>query len=111
MLAPLGYVLSPQLLQLVHASPEVRAEALPYLRTMFVCSIGQLLYFMLAGALRAAGDARTPLRIGHVDHRAERRAQHGADPRARADSRRSARRARRSARRSPRRWPRASASG
>jgi putative MATE family efflux protein len=63
-LAPVGYLLSPQLLQLVHASPEVRAAALPYLRTMFVCSIGQLLYFMLAGALRAAGDARTPLRIG-----------------------------------------------
>jgi putative MATE family efflux protein len=63
-LAPLGYVLSPSLLQIVHASPEVRAAALPYLRTMFVCSLGQLLYFMLAGALRAAGDARTPLRIG-----------------------------------------------
>ena len=63
-LAPLGYVLSPALLELVHASPEVRAEALPYLRTMFVCSIGQLLYFMIAGALRAAGDARTGLRIG-----------------------------------------------
>jgi putative MATE family efflux protein len=63
-LAPLGYVLSPWLLELVHASPEVRAAALPYLRTMFVCSIGQLLYFMIAGALRAAGDARTGLRIG-----------------------------------------------
>jgi putative MATE family efflux protein len=63
-LAPIGYVLSPTLLQLVHASPDVRAAALPYLRTMFVCSIGQLLYFMLAGALRSAGDSRTPLRIG-----------------------------------------------
>jgi MATE family, multidrug efflux pump len=63
-LAPLGYVLSPWLLELVHASPEVRAAALPYLRTMFVCSIGQLLYFMIAGALRAAGDAKTGLRIG-----------------------------------------------
>jgi putative MATE family efflux protein len=63
-LAPLGYILSPALLELVHASPEVRAEALPYLRTMFVCSLGQLLYFMIAGALRAAGDARTGLRIG-----------------------------------------------
>ena len=63
-LAPLGYVLSPRLLRLVHASPEVQAAALPYLRTMFVCSIGQLLYFMLAGALRSAGDSRTPLRIG-----------------------------------------------
>src|SRR5262249_22632395 len=46
------------------ASPDVRAAALPYLRTMFVCSIGQLLYFMIAGALRAAGDARTGMRIG-----------------------------------------------
>src|SRR3954462_4282005 len=63
-LAPLGYLVSPSLLTLVHASPDVRAAALPYLRTMFVCSIGQLLYFMIAGALRAAGDARTGMRIG-----------------------------------------------
>jgi putative MATE family efflux protein len=63
-LGPIGYIVSPTLLSLVHASPEVRAAALPYLRTMFVCSIGQLLYFMIAGALRAAGDARTGLRIG-----------------------------------------------
>ena len=63
-LAPIGWIMSPRLLELVHASPEVRAEALPYLRTMFVASIGQLLYFMIAGALRAAGDARTGLRIG-----------------------------------------------
>ena len=63
-LAPIGYVISPSLLTLVHASPEVRAAALPYLRTMFVCSLGQLLYFMLAGALRAAGDAKTGMRIG-----------------------------------------------
>ena len=63
-LGPIGWVASPSLLELVHASPEVRAAALPYLRTMFVCSIGQLLYFMIAGALRAAGDARTGMRIG-----------------------------------------------
>ena len=48
----------------MHATPEVRAEALPFLRMMFVCSIGMLLFFMLGGALRAAGDARTPLRLG-----------------------------------------------
>src|SRR4051812_38831924 len=36
-LAPSGYFVSPALINLVHASPEVRA-ALPYLRTMFVCS-------------------------------------------------------------------------
>jgi putative MATE family efflux protein len=63
-MAPLGYVLSPSLLDLVHATPEVKAEALPFLRTMFVFSIGMLLFFMLGGALRSAGDARTPLRLG-----------------------------------------------
>jgi putative MATE family efflux protein len=63
-LGPIGWIISPKLLDLVHAAPEVRAAALPYLRTMFVCSIGQLLYYMIAGGLRAAGDARTGLRIG-----------------------------------------------
>jgi len=63
-LAPLGYVLSPKLLEIVNATPAVQAEALPFLRTMFVFSIGMLMFFMLGGALRAAGDARTPLRLG-----------------------------------------------
>jgi putative MATE family efflux protein len=63
-LAPLGYVLSPKLLDIVNATPAVQAEALPFLRTMFVFSIGMLMFFMLGGALRAAGDARTPLRLG-----------------------------------------------
>ena len=65
-LAPIGYVLAPGLLRLVNASPEVIAQALPFLRTMFLFSIGMLLFFMLGGALRAAGDARTPLRLGVV---------------------------------------------
>jgi putative MATE family efflux protein len=63
-LAPLGYVLSPMLLDLVNPTPAVRAEALPFLRTMFLFSIGLLMFFMLGGALRSAGDARTPLRLG-----------------------------------------------
>ncbi len=63
-MAPLGYVLAPRLLELVHATPAVQAQALPFLRTMFVFSIGLLLFFMLGGAMRAAGDARTPLRLG-----------------------------------------------
>src|SRR5215467_1349105 len=50
-MAPLGYVLSPRLLDLVNATPAVQAEALPFLRTMFVCSIGMLLFFMIGGAL------------------------------------------------------------
>jgi putative MATE family efflux protein len=63
-LAPAGYFLSPTLLDLVNATPAVKAEALPFLRTMFVFSVGMLLFFMLGGALRSAGDARTPLRLG-----------------------------------------------
>jgi Na+-driven multidrug efflux pump len=31
---------------------------------MFVCSVGMMLLFMFGAALRAAGDARTPLRLG-----------------------------------------------
>ncbi len=65
-MAPVGYFAAPSLLQLVNATPDVSAQALPYLRTMFLFSIGMLLFFMLGGALRAAGDARTPLRLGVV---------------------------------------------
>lgn len=63
-LAPAGWFLAPQLLDLVNAAPEVQAEALPYLRTMFAGSFGMLMFFLLGGALRSAGDARTPLRLG-----------------------------------------------
>jgi putative MATE family efflux protein len=63
-LAPLGWVLAPTLLNVVNAAPEVQAQALPFLRIMFVGSIGMLLFFMVSGALRAAGDARTPLYLG-----------------------------------------------
>jgi putative MATE family efflux protein len=63
-MAPVGYFGSPFLLDLVNATPDVQAEALPYLRIMFVFSFGMLVFFMLGGALRSAGDARTPLRLG-----------------------------------------------
>jgi putative MATE family efflux protein len=65
-LAPIGWALSPALLRLVNAAPEVQAEALPYLRIMFVFSFGMLLFFMFGSAFRSAGDARTPLRLGIV---------------------------------------------
>ena len=65
-LAPIGTSLAPSLLRVVNAAPEVQAEALPFLRIMFVYSIGMLLFFMLGGALRSAGDARTPLRLGII---------------------------------------------
>jgi putative MATE family efflux protein len=63
-LAAIGYFASPRLLDLVNASPEVKAQALPFLRINFVFSIGMLLFFMMSAALRAAGDTRTPLRLG-----------------------------------------------
>lgn len=63
-MAPLGYVLSPWLLGLVNAEPSVRLEALPFLRVMFLFSSGMLVFFMLSGALRSAGDARTPMMLG-----------------------------------------------
>ncbi len=65
-LAPLGWLLAPALLNLVNAAPSVQHEALPYLRIMFMYSFGMLIFFMLGGALRSAGDARTPLRLGAV---------------------------------------------
>jgi len=63
-MAPVGYFASPTLLDLVNASPEVKAEALPFLRIMFMFSTGMLIFFMLSGALRSAGDARTPMMLG-----------------------------------------------
>jgi putative MATE family efflux protein len=65
-MAPLGYVFAPTLLDLVNAAPAVQAEALPFLRIMFVGSVGMLIFFMLGGALRSAGDARTPMVLGIV---------------------------------------------
>ena len=63
-LGVVGYIAAPWLLTLVNAAPEVREEALPFLRTMFVGIVGLILFFMLSGAFRAAGDPRTPLRLG-----------------------------------------------
>ncbi len=63
-LGPLGWILAPSLLGLVNASAAVRVQALPFLRITFVGSVGMLLFFMVSAALRAAGDARTPLRLG-----------------------------------------------
>src|SRR5437899_4864299 len=63
-LAPLGYFAAPWLLDLVNAAPAVQVEALPYLRIMFGFSSGMMIFFMLSGALRSAGDARTPMLLG-----------------------------------------------
>ncbi|MCC7194016.1 MAG: MATE family efflux transporter [Gemmatimonadaceae bacterium] len=63
-MAPLGYFIAPWLLTLVNATAEVQAEALPFLRIMFLFSGGMMIFFMLSNALRSAGDARTPMKLG-----------------------------------------------
>ena len=63
-MAPIGYFVSPALLNLVNAAPDVKTEALPFLRIMFVFSGGMMIFFMLSTALRSAGDARTPMMLG-----------------------------------------------
>jgi len=63
-MAPVGYFAAPWLLDFANAAPEVTAQALPFLRVMFLFSGGMLVFFMLGGALRSAGDARTPMMLG-----------------------------------------------
>ena len=58
-MAPVGYFLAPSLLDLVNAAPAVKAEALPFLRIMFLFSSGMLIFFMLAArSARPATRAR-----------------------------------------------------
>jgi putative MATE family efflux protein len=63
-LGAVGWLAAPGLLDLVNAAPDVKAEALPFLRAMFLGILGTMMFFMLSGAFRAAGDSRTPLRLG-----------------------------------------------
>ena len=60
----IGYFAAPALLDVVHAAPAVQREALPFLRAMFAGIGGMMLFFMIGAAFRAAGDPRTPLRLG-----------------------------------------------
>ena len=64
LLGAIGYFAAPALLNIVKAAPEVQREAMPFLRAMFVGIFGMMMFFMLSGAFRSAGDARTPLRLG-----------------------------------------------
>ena len=64
LMGAVGFFAAPALLDVVHAAPEVQRQALPFLRAMFLGIFGMMLFFMLSGAFRAAGDPRTPLRLG-----------------------------------------------
>ncbi|MCU1245013.1 MAG: hypothetical protein JWN02_923 [Acidobacteria bacterium] len=63
-LGAVGYFAAPVLLDIVKAAPAVQHQALPFLRAMFLGIFGMMMFFMLSGAFRAAGDAQTPLRLG-----------------------------------------------
>ena len=63
-IAPVGYFVSPWLLDFVNAAPAVEAQALPFIRIMYLFSGGMMMFFMLSIALRSAGDARTPMILG-----------------------------------------------
>ena len=84
-LAPLGWVLAPWLLGLVHASPLVRAQALPFLRIMLRRQRRHAV--LLHGERRVAGrgrrtDAVAPRHPAHgAEHRVQRGVHHAAsDP-------------------------------
>lgn len=62
--APIGYFISPHLLNFVEAEPEVKMYALPYLRLLFTCGAPLFLMFMLTGAFQASGDPKIPLLLG-----------------------------------------------
>ncbi|MEP6947416.1 MAG: MATE family efflux transporter [Acidobacteriota bacterium] len=65
-MAPVGYFSAPYLLDFVSHDAGVKAEALPFLRITCMFSIGLMIYFMTSGALRSAGDAKTPMVLGLV---------------------------------------------
>ena len=64
LMAVIGWLSAPSLLDVVNAAPAVQHEALPFLRTMFLGIFSMMMMFMLGAAFRAAGDPRTPLRLG-----------------------------------------------
>ena len=63
-MGPIGYFAAPVLLDFVNAAPEVKAQALPFLRINFSSASACCCSSCCTSALRAAGDARTPLRLG-----------------------------------------------
>lgn len=62
--APLGYLAAPMLLDFVQVEEGVRGHALPYLRLLFTCGAPLFLTFMFTGAFQASGDPKTPLKLG-----------------------------------------------
>lgn len=62
--APLGYFLSPYLLDLVNAEAQVKIHALPYLRLLFTATMPLFVIFVLNGAFQSVGNPKIPLFLG-----------------------------------------------
>ena len=63
-MGPIGYALSPHLIELVKPSEAVQVHALSYLRVLFIGGAPLFLMFMFTGAFQASGDPKTPLMLG-----------------------------------------------
>lgn len=62
--APLGYLGAPCLLNALGVAPEVHEHAMPYLRLLFAGGTPLFLMFLFTGAFHASGDPKTPLKLG-----------------------------------------------
>ena len=60
-LSAICYVLSPSLLRVINASPEIYDDALTYLKVYFVGLVFTFAYNMISSIFRALGDSKTPL--------------------------------------------------
>ncbi len=63
LLGVIGFFIAPQLASIFIQDPEVIDVAVSFIRAVAICQGGMALYFTLAGALRGAGDTRSPLLI------------------------------------------------
>ena len=64
LLAPGGWLLTPQALELVDVDPAIKEHALPYMRLLFTGSTPLFLMFIVAGALQSSGNPKIPMFLG-----------------------------------------------
>ena len=74
MVAPVGYFAAPTLLGVINAAPAVQAEALPFLRIMFVFNFGMMMFFMLGGGSARRRRCEDAAAARHCDDGHEHRA-------------------------------------
>lgn len=58
-----GVIFATELFQWMKAAPDVTAVGAPYMTAIFCASIPRMLFFVVAGSLRGAGDTRSPMYI------------------------------------------------